>query len=198
MNINKNKIFYIADCHFGHENIIAFDKRPFENVDDMNEKMKDNWNDVVSKNDLIYILGDFMWRFKDEDFEFVKGLNGRKRLIKGNHDLSTHSKKFKSLFETIDDYAKIKDGKNTVILSHYPMIAFEGSYGGRNIHLYGHVHITKENDIVNNCIKNNSCIEFPMKMYNVGTMISYMNYTPQELSTIISKGNILRESDING
>ena len=196
--MNKNKIFYIADCHFGHENIIAFDGRPFENVDDMNEKMKENWNLVVSKNDLVYILGDFMWKFKDEDIEFMKGLNGRKRLIKGNHDKAIHSKKFKNLFENITDYEKIKDGENIIILSHYPMIAYEGSYEGRNIHLFGHVHVTKENDIVNNCIKANKCEEFPMKMYNVGAMMPYMNYTPQELSTIISKGSILRESNVNG
>ena len=185
--MNEYKIFYIADCHFGHESIIAFDGRPFKNVDDMNEKMKDNWNSVVSKNDLVYILGDFMWKFKDEDIEFVKGLNGRKRLIKGNHDLSTHSKKFKNLFENITDYDKIKDGKNTVILSHYPMIAFDGSYNGRSIHLHGHVHLTKENDMVQKFIKENKCEEFPMRIYNVGIMIPYMNYRPQELNIILKE-----------
>lgn len=185
-----SKIFYIADCHFGHENIIKFDGRPFKDVEHMNNAMRDNWNKVVSKEDLVYILGDFMWKFKDEDFNFVKNLNGRKILIKGNHDKAVHNKKFKNLFENIVDYKKIKDGDKTVILSHYPMIAYENSYAGRSIHLYGHVHITKENDIVNNCIKNNRCEEFPMRMYNVGAMMPYMNYTPQELNTILLYGGV--------
>ena len=180
----NHKIFYIADCHFGHKNIIAFDSRPFKNVSDMNETMKSNWNKIVSKNDLVYILGDFMWKFKNEDFNFIKNLNGRKRLIKGNHD-KTHNKKFKNLFENISDYEKIKDGKETVILSHYPMMAYEGSYGGRNIHLYGHVHMTEEYDMIKTFIETNKNKAFPMRMYNVGTMLPYMNYTPQELNTII-------------
>ena len=126
-----------------------------------------------------------MWKFKDKDFDFIKGLNGRKILIKGNHDKATHNKKFKKLFEKIVDYAEIKDGENTVVLSHYPMMTYNGSYRGRNIHLYGHVHVTDEAKMVEKFIKENRCEEFPMRMYNVGTMMEYMNYTPQELKTIL-------------
>ena len=30
---------YISDLHFGHNNVIRFDRRPFENADDMDTKM---------------------------------------------------------------------------------------------------------------------------------------------------------------
>ena len=178
------KTFYISDTHFGHANVIKFDDRPFGNVEDMNITMRDNWNNVVSKEDIVYILGDFMWKFKDEDFEFAKSLNGRKRLIKGNHD-RCHSTNFKRLFEKISDYEKVKDGEHDVILSHYPMLAYNGSYKGRNIHLYGHVHITDEWDIINKFILENRSEEHPMKMYNVGCMMPWIDYTPRTLDYIL-------------
>ena len=51
-----SKKFYIADTHFGHENVIKFDGRPFVDIDDMNTTMRDNWNDVIGKDlSLIHI-----------------------------------------------------------------------------------------------------------------------------------------------
>jgi calcineurin-like phosphoesterase family protein len=181
-----SKIFYISDTHFGHENVIKFDKRPFENVQEMNEGMMANWNSVVNKDDLVYILGDFMWKFKDEDFDFVKKLNGRKRLIKGNHD-KCHGSNFKRLFEAINDYEVIKDGDRTVVMSHFPMVAYDGSFRGRNVHLFGHCHITKEYDFILDYIQRNKCEDYPMRMYNIGCMMEYMGYTPRTLDEILEK-----------
>jgi calcineurin-like phosphoesterase family protein len=50
--------FYISDLHFGHQKCIDFDSRPFKSLDDMHETMIQNWNSVVSKGDLVYVLGD--------------------------------------------------------------------------------------------------------------------------------------------
>lgn len=190
-----SKIFYISDTHFGHENIIRFDNRPFNNIEDMNEKIKENWNRVVSKDDVVYILGDFMWKSKDSDVDFVKSLNGRKRLIKGNHD-RVKSAKFKSLFESINDYEKIKDKDRTVVLSHYPIVAYDGHYGGRNIHLYGHVHITPEYYFIKDYILKNKSDKYPMRMYNVGVMMEWMNYAPQELDSILNKFETKGENNV--
>jgi calcineurin-like phosphoesterase family protein len=182
-----SKIFYIADTHFGHENIIKLDNRPFKSVEEMNETMLNNWNSVVSKEDVVYLIGDVMWHFKDEDFEFMKKLNGRKRLVVGNHDRNTHSKNFKNLFESMDYYDKIKDGEHTVILSHYPILAYDGSYGGRNIHLHGHVHTTMEWTFVKEYIATNKSETYPMRIYNVGAMMPWMNYTPRTLEEILNR-----------
>lgn len=51
--------FYISDFHFGHKNVIKFDHRPFESVDEMNSTLIANWNDTVGHNDNVYVLGDF-------------------------------------------------------------------------------------------------------------------------------------------
>lgn len=180
-----NKKFYIADTHFGHENVIKFDGRPFVDINDMNTTMRNNWNEVVGKDDIVYILGDFMWKFKDSDYEFVKSLNGRKRLIKGNHDKATHSSKFKRLFEQITDYEKVVDGDITVILCHYPIIAYDGSFRGRNVHLYAHVHKTDEGKMVETFKTLYIDEDHPMRMYNVGCMMPWMNYRPRTLQEIL-------------
>ena len=52
---------YISDCHFGHKNVITFDKRPFETVEEMDAYIIKQWNSVVSNQDDVYILGDFSW-----------------------------------------------------------------------------------------------------------------------------------------
>ena len=180
-----NKIFYIADTHFFHENIIKFDKRPFADVNEMNDTIRSNWNRTVKPDDTVYILGDYSWKFKDEHIEFLKSLNGRKRLIKGNHDKATHSSKFKRLFEQITDYEKVLDGEDTVILCHYPIIAYDGSFRGRNVHLYAHVHKTDEGKMVESFKALYRDEDHPMRLYNVGCMMPWMDYQPRTLKEIL-------------
>lgn len=50
---------YIADLHFGHQSVINFDRRPFANVNEMDRVLIDSWNRRVTKNDQVYIVGDF-------------------------------------------------------------------------------------------------------------------------------------------
>lgn len=92
------KIFYIADYHFGHANVIRFDKRPFNSAEEMDKTMIDNWNDVVGKDDTVYILGDFCWNTEERWIEILDQLNGKKVLIRGNHDLKTMSQQLRSKF----------------------------------------------------------------------------------------------------
>ena len=54
-------IYFISDTHFGHQNIIRFNNRPFSTVEEMNETMIVNWNERVHQNDTIFILGDMFY-----------------------------------------------------------------------------------------------------------------------------------------
>ena len=91
------KTFYIADTHFGHKNIINFDNRPFSSTKEMEDVIVKNWNSVVTNDDDVYILGDFCWDKEDEWIRILNRLNGRKFLIKGNHDLRQMSQKLKNM-----------------------------------------------------------------------------------------------------
>ena len=59
--INKSKIFFISDTHFGHTNIIKYCNRPFNNTDEMDTALIKNWNAKVPKDGIVYHLGDFAW-----------------------------------------------------------------------------------------------------------------------------------------
>ena len=51
-------IYYIADMHFGHKNVLRFDNRPFADTDLMDEVLIHNWNERVTGEDIVYVLGD--------------------------------------------------------------------------------------------------------------------------------------------
>ena len=79
--------YYISDLHFGHKNVIKFDKRPFFNIDDMERTIIENWNSRVTNDDDVYILGDISWYDLKGTIRVIKKLNGKLHLVKGNHDV---------------------------------------------------------------------------------------------------------------
>ena len=54
-----SKVFFIADTHFGDERIRKYENRPFENVAQMDAALISKWNETVSEDDVVYVLGDF-------------------------------------------------------------------------------------------------------------------------------------------
>jgi calcineurin-like phosphoesterase family protein len=81
-------IFVISDPHIGHDNIIRFCNRPFANVEEQDIKITGLWNATIRPQDLVIILGDFVWTKGSSELikEAIKKLNGRKILVRGNHD----------------------------------------------------------------------------------------------------------------
>lgn len=55
-----SKVFFTSDLHFGHENVIKFDNRPFRSVEEMDAELISRWNNKVKKGDLVYVLGDLI------------------------------------------------------------------------------------------------------------------------------------------
>ena len=84
------KTWITSDTHWGHTNIMNFcpvTRARFKNdVNYMNEKMVLEWNEKVSSEDLVYILGDVAFLPAQKATEYMRRLNGRKILIEGNHD----------------------------------------------------------------------------------------------------------------
>lgn len=183
------KIFYTSDNHFGHKNIIRFDSRPFETVKEMEEKMVENWNNVVGKQDTVYILGDFCWSADEKEWiRILDRLTGSKVLLKGNHCLKNMSANLKGKFADIKDYKEITDNGRHVIMCHYPILLYKGSYNPNCYMLCGHVHTTRENDFLNKWrqeLRDSKTNETHNcgNIYNVGCMLH--NYTPKTLDEII-------------
>lgn len=80
------RVFLTSDLHFGHKNIIEYEKRPFRNIEDMNAGIIKNWNKVVSNDDMVFCLGDVSFGGAEMTKECVSQLQGKKILIMGNHD----------------------------------------------------------------------------------------------------------------
>ena len=56
-----SKIFFTSDLHFGHENVLRFDSRPFATVEEMDSELIRRWNAKVGRGDLVYVLGDMIY-----------------------------------------------------------------------------------------------------------------------------------------
>ena len=140
-------IWFTADTHFGHKNIIRFCDRPFKDIYEHDTKIATYWNDVVSEKDIVYHLGDLAFfnnRNKNAIIDLVNTLNGKKYLIPGNHDRKIGLIKDKTQFTVLPPYHElnVKDeelGKATIILCHYPFERWNKAHYG-SFHLHGHCH----------------------------------------------------------
>ena len=143
-NFKGENLYFTADSHFNHANIIKFCNRPFNNVEQMNETLIDNWNQVVGKDDIVFHLGDFCLGGAAEWTKLLDRLNGKIYLILGNHDLKNFRQGFIQRFEHVALQMFITVDKQKMYLSHYPFLCFEGGY--KDVwQLFGHVHTRKNN-----------------------------------------------------
>ncbi len=191
-------IRFLSDLHWLHDNVLAFDGRPFINVHQMYEYMKEEWNDVVEDDDLTYLLGDVCWsRDPEVVANLLKPLKGRLRLITGNHDEFLRNAEIKKRFEVIRPYDEISielaGKKHHIVLSHYPYYSWRNMQGiGKQredawIHLHGHVHMTKEYfNYLKSLDELNPKDYSPLKAYNVGAMCPWIYYQPKTLEEIIT------------
>lgn len=141
------KEFITSDLHFGHKKIIEYEKRPFKDVIEMDCVLIKHWNNIVTDDDIVYILGDFSFYDGIGTNNILKMLKGRKILIIGNHDGKfLKDKQFdRGLFEEIVDRKSIKRNKTKIYMSHFPMADWNNREQG-SIHFYGHLH-TMQNEV---------------------------------------------------
>lgn len=116
-----NRRWVASDHHLLHHNIYRFTDnagnriRPWaENAHDGDEMMIEAWNAVVRPGDTVYHLGDVA--IKRPGLKLLDRMNGRKILIRGNHDIF----KFKDYAAHFADIRGTwKHGR--MIFSHYPL-----------------------------------------------------------------------------
>jgi calcineurin-like phosphoesterase family protein len=154
-------IWLISDTHFNHSNIIKYCDRPYKNTSEMDWDMVEKWNSVVKPNDHVYHLGDvYMKASKGYIENLLSNLNGKKRLILGNHDNGKDQILLKH-FEKIVLWRNF----DKVVLSHIPLR--QESIPGDRLNVHGHIHRNKSPDGPYKCV----CVE-------------QTNYTPINLEEI--------------
>ena len=134
-----DKIWFTADTHFCHANILRFSGRPFADVTEMNEELIRRWNDTVPADGIVFHLGDFCMGNASDWNNIIYRLHGRIYLILGNHDLKNIKQGFMERFELVTQQMSIRVGGQSIILNHNPFLCYGGSY--RDVwQLFGHVH----------------------------------------------------------
>lgn len=133
--------FVISDTHFGHTNTWEKFKcadgsplRPFTSTEEMDETMIERWNAKVQPHDTVYHLGDVV--IARRHMEKVKRLNGRKILIRGNHDIFKDQDYYDAGFESIRGVGVHVD---KFILSHIPLHPDSVTERFR-VNVHGHLH----------------------------------------------------------
>jgi len=141
------KNWFSSDYHFDHVNILKYDKRPFDNIEEMNNTIIKNHNSIVSSNDNFYFLGDFSFaKDKNRIEEHIKQLNGNKFFIKGNHDHRNIIDLYKKYGTYLGHMAEIKVDNQFITLNHYAMRVWNRSHHG-TYHIFGHSHGSLLDDI---------------------------------------------------
>jgi len=167
-------IWVISDTHFNHAPILKFKdyaglppRGEFDNVDQMNQCMLDNWASVVKPNDTVIHCGDVL--FGENKVEWLEAnfakLPGKKRLVLGNHD---NVKFLAPFFKDIQLWIQM----DKFILTHTPLHPTTlaeshrfDSEGMLNVH--GHIHSNPSPEGPYKCV----CVE-------------QINYTPVNLEEL--------------
>ena len=173
-------VFLTADTHFSHQGVCNFlapdgvsKLRPWDNAEEMDEALVENWNKVVGPKDKVYHLGDVA--IARRGLKVLERLNGTKILIKGNHDIfriEEYLKYFKDV--------RACDKKGDYVLSHIPMHPdclerFKGNIHG---HLHGYV--------VNKAMGVNQNVKIPDPRY-VCVCVEQTNFAPIAWEDVIKR-----------
>ena len=164
--------WFTSDTHLGHSNIIMYSNReqfqipgvPYKNkyrtyeshpdIDLHDDTIISNINDAVSKDDILYHLGDFSFKGKTRIKEYRQRIScDNIILIIGNHDqyrikpkddIKKIQNNYKDIFSDIQFYSEVEIGSYPFFLTHIPVYDDESIpdpmmyKNPANIH--GHIH----------------------------------------------------------
>lgn len=166
LNLGVRKVFFLADTHFDHKNIILYCHRPFHDVREMNAIMLQNWRQTVGMNDFVLFLGDMSYGRGARPVSFwLSKLPGRIIYIMGNHELGFP---IGENVLVLADAAILKIDSIQFYIIHNPAL-IPRDWDGWAIH--GHKHDTSP------------FIDYENKRFCVSAEV--INFTPMNLSCIL-------------
>lgn len=177
-------IFYTSDLHFGNAYTLQRSQRPFSSVEEMDAALIENWNQVVSPEDTVYVAGDLGTYDGPIPGEQLSRLHGHKHLIRGNYDTGfSDSQELFHYFESVTDLNEIEDSGHHIILCHYPIL-----HTKRGFMIHGHLHASREQSFF--MLK-----ELPAVL-NCGVDLNH--YRPVTLDELIQNNRIFYDSPEKG
>ena len=164
--------YYTSDLRVDHHNIMKYQDRPFDNVDEMRSGIIENWNRKIHDSDSVYILGNTC-SSKKEFKSLMNELNGKKYVLIGDHDAKGVQNMNLANVIFCPLIYQIKDRKSDVVLCHFPIYEWPVC-SKKTYHLHGHTH-------------GSIGINYKECAFDVGTDL--WNYEPVSLEEILSLDN---------
>jgi len=127
--------FVTADLHFFHKRM-ATHWRDYPDVETMNDDLIAQWNDTIGVRDEVYVLGDLSFGNFSRTQEVFLQLNGKKYLVRGNHD---GSPVLRQAWDDQWDFRRLKVNGRSIYMMHYPMLTWPNANKG-TLHIHGHSH----------------------------------------------------------
>jgi calcineurin-like phosphoesterase family protein len=146
--------YFVSDTHFSHPNVLLYNRRPvlqqgdinregrfvskevaMKRSQEMDERMIENWNNVVGKKDRVVIVGDFAFK---NHARYANALNGKKTLVIGSHDKAS-KEVYGNCFTEVCQRKTMVINKQFFDINHCCLRVWEKSHYG-SIHLFGHSH----------------------------------------------------------
>ena len=143
---------FIADPHFGHENILKECRPQFHSIEEMDRTLIDNINRKMTREDTLYIIGDLAFRNRCPIMEYLNAIAPRKILILGNHekDWMKHVSReaLDSVLDGICEHYSFNRGGIEFHLQHFPQLAWNRShYFAQSFSICGHIHNARNESV---------------------------------------------------
>lgn len=121
-----SQVFYTSDPHLGHDKVAGY--RGFSDGQEWTDYFIGMWEGMVTKRDIVYVLGDLAMKMDNPMFDIFMRLPGRKHLILGNHDAGhpmhrnawKHTYDYALAFESAQIAGQRKIAGRHVMMSHFP------------------------------------------------------------------------------
>ena len=182
-------MFFTSDLHLGHQRILDECRPQFKTTDEMDEYLINKWNETVTDDDDVYILGDLSYRSKHSVESYLSQMSGKKHLIIGNHDYQWMKAitDLEQYFVQVENMCLINHGKSLLTLCHYPMLEWNRSR-------YANDSATSTSWLIHGHIHNSTTLEayrfirrhLPCAL-NAGVDIN--NYVPVTFEQLIDNNN---------
>ena len=166
------RVLFWSDQHFGHNNIISYSERPFDDKNHMNNSMMTNYFSAVKEEDLVVWGGDVSFSSVAESKQMFNTLPGTKILIMGNHDFDRkyifkNYGIFSDIYMAKVFHMKFDDKICNLLVTHYPI---DNKFLPPNtLNIHGHIH--------------NKTADYK----NINISVECVDYRPTDISEIIKE-----------
>lgn len=149
-------IYLTSDLHFSHQRNFLYEPRGFSSIEEHDAAIIKNWNEIVTPDDEVFILGDLVMNDTESGIKKLAQLNGQLNIIFGNHDTDRKIGFYEKLpnVTLVGWSTLIKSGKWSFYLCHFPTMVDNFEERHKFYCLHGHTHDQNKFQFIKNCCYN--------------------------------------------